>query len=180
MGSLLTSPEIELAEADHHAFNQAVWKHICADSNLAQLDFRIETDKYGQLIMSPPPAPHHSDRQGEIVFQLRTLVTAGKVLPECAISTTDGVKAADVAWCSDEIWNSVDEGSCFVICPEICIEVISPSNTKSEIQDKKRLYFEAGAKEVWLCNIDGEVKFYRDNDIETSKSKLFPDFPDSI
>jgi hypothetical protein len=29
--------------------------------------------------------------------------------------------------------------------PEICVEIISPSNTESEIQEKQALYFEAGA-----------------------------------
>lgn len=44
--------------------------------------------------------------------------------------------------------------------PEICVEVLSKKNTKEEIEEKRRLYFEAGAKEVWLCARNGKMQFF--------------------
>jgi Uma2 family endonuclease len=33
-------------------------------------------------------------------------------------------------------------------------EILSPSNTAGEIDEKIALYFEAGAREVWICEQD--------------------------
>lgn len=35
--------------------------------------------------------------------------------------------------------------------PEICIEIVSPSNSKIEIQGKVDLYLARGAQEVWVA-----------------------------
>src|SRR5947209_3102308 len=75
---------------------------LAADRELAKVEGRIETDRHGHIIMSPPPAPNHGSFQSEIAYLLRTLMPAGRVLTECPISTADGVKAADVAWASPE------------------------------------------------------------------------------
>lgn len=107
-------------------------------------------------------------------------MTGGKVLPECAISTSEGVKAADVAWCSQNVWDTLGNGSCFIACPELCIEVISPSNTKGEIEEKKRLYVESGAEEVWLCDTNGKMTFYSSKDLATGHSSLFPNLPETV
>lgn len=40
---------------DCHAFNTARWEELLADPVLAALDHRIETDRYGHILMSPPP-----------------------------------------------------------------------------------------------------------------------------
>ena len=92
------------------------------------------------------------------------------------MSTDKGVKAVDVAWCSLEVWRESEGKSCLLRSPEICVEVISPSNTDSEIEEKKQLYFEAGAKEVWLCDDDGTMRFFLPGSLVPA-SLLCPDFP---
>jgi hypothetical protein len=47
----------------------------------------------------------------------------------------------------------------FELAPEICVEVLSPSNSAAEINEKLALYFDAGATEVWICNLDGPCPF---------------------
>ena len=101
----------------------------------------------------------------------------GEVVTECPISTSKGVKAADVAWCSDAIWTEAEQLPCFPKAPEICVEVISPSNTMGEIDQKIFLYFEAGAKEVWLCSENGEMSFYHSVEETSQWSRLVPEFP---
>lgn len=44
---------------------------------------------------------------------------------------------------------------------------------------KKKLYFEAQALEVWLCNENGEIRFYNEQG-ELEQSLLVPDFPKQI
>ena len=42
--------------------------------------------------------------------------------------------------------------------PGICLEIMSPSNTASQISEKAAAYLEAGASEVWLVSDDGGVR----------------------
>ena len=158
--------------------NRLRWAEVLADQTLVDLPFRVETNCYGTLLMTPPPSGHHSSRQGEIAFQLRSLL-AGHALPECPISTLDGVRAADVGWYSSERFASVKGQIAFEVAPEICVEVISPSNSDSEMAGKKQLYFEAGAEEVWYCREDGGMEFYSEDnpDIFMTQSSLCPRFP---
>jgi Uma2 family endonuclease len=145
---------------------------------LARFEGRIETDRHGHIIMSPPPAPNHGSYQSEIAHLLRTLMWRGRVLTECPISTADGVKAADVAWASPECMRGLGHRVCFPTSPEICVEVLSPSNTEAEIQEKMKLYFDAGAKEVWVCSVSGSMKFFGTGAPESlSGSVLCPEFP---
>ncbi len=46
--------------------------------------------------------------------------------------------------------------------PEICVEIISPSNTQEEMVDKIKLFIHAGAREVWLITEDGNVSYYNE------------------
>src|SRR5437867_314827 len=142
------------------AFNLRRWTELLADRELAKVEGRIETDRHGHIILSPPPAPSHGRFQSEIAYLLRSLMGAGGVLTECPISTADGVKAADVAWASPERMRQLGEQVCFSRAPDICVEVMSPSNTEAEIQEKIALYFDAEAREVWLCSRNGEMSFF--------------------
>ena len=100
-------------------------------------------------------------------------------MPECAINTSDGVKVADVVWCSDERFDQIQDEVSASIAPEICIEVKSIGNTLEEMEFKKKLYFEAQAMEVWICNEQGEITFYNQQN-ELTQSLLVPYFPTQI
>src|SRR5437773_7028765 len=131
--------------------------------------------------MSPPPAPSHGSYQSVIAHLLFTLITEGRVLSECPISTADGVKAADVAWASPECMRELGDRVCFPRAPEICVEVLSPSNTEAEMQEKIALYFDAGAREVWLCSQSGAMSFLgTGTNRHLSGSKICPKFPKQI
>ncbi len=163
------------------ANNRQRWEEVVADPRWRDCLDRIETNSLGQIIMSPPAAEPHSDRQGEIVFQLRSLL-GGRAKPELPLNTSDGVKALDVGWYSPERHEQVRGQTACEIAPEICIEIISPSNTRNEIMNKFRLYFEAGAIECWQCDQRGAMTYHFSNDIETPQpqSKLCPNFPEVI
>jgi len=93
------------------------------------------------------------------------------------MSTADGVRAADVAWASAACMRELGDGTCFVRAPEICVEVLSPSNTKAEIEEKMTLYFDAGAREVWVCAPSGAMTFNGRDGKRLKSSKLCPGFP---
>jgi len=160
------------------AFNLRRWAELLADTALARFEGRIETDRHGRILMSPPPAPRHGSLQARIAALLDSLMPRGQVLTECPISTADGVKAADVAWASPERLRELGNRACFPHAPELCVEVLSPGNTEAEMREKAALYFDAGAREVWLCADTGAVKFLASAKGRPLKqSRLCPAFP---
>lgn len=169
------------ALADQTAFNLAVWEKVLADPFYNTLEHRIETDAFGQIIMSPPPNFDHGSRQYRIGSLIEELLRNGKVATECPISTSQGVRAADTVWISLSRLKESQSKSVLTIAPEICVEVLSPSNTHREMAEKKSLYFEAGADEVWFCSEDGDLTFYRADAPDSPTTSLrCPDFPQRI
>lgn len=170
------------SQADQTDFNLTCWEGILADPELASLNHRIETDRHGNIIMSPPPGNPHSFKQSEIYYHLRQLLPAGKAQVEVPISTSDGIRAADVAWTSDARFQEIYDPRAYRAAPDICVEVVSPANSEREMAEKKALYFDAGASEVWLCQVDGSLQVFSASDPEKllSKSTIYPDFPSHI
>jgi Uma2 family endonuclease len=154
------------------------WEEVCENKQLQDLPFKIELNKWGQIIMSPVKIKH-SFYQGRIQRLLESLLKTGEVMPECAINTSDGVKVADVVWCSDTRFDQIQDQISASIAPEICIELKSSGNTIDEMEFKKQLYLEAQAIEVWLCNEQGQIKFYNQQS-KLKKSLLVPGFPTQI
>jgi Uma2 family endonuclease len=155
------------------------WKEVIADPNLQNLPFKIETNEWGQIVMTPAKLMH-GKYQSLIDGQLQSLMEQpGETIIECAIQTRKGTKVADVAWFSESRWEQVQDEYDSPIAPEICIEVISPSNSSEEIREKKILYFEQGALEVWTCNAKGQMQFYTSVG-EIPSSTLVPHFPKII
>ena len=161
-------------------FNLDRWTEVLADPRLAKLPDRIETDRHGHILMTPPPGFPHSERQGTIADLLKDLLPSGRTLAECPLSTADGVKAIDLAWLARGRAEFRERPLVLTNAPEICIEVFSPSNTQREIDEKRALYFDAGAAEVWICNLNGSMSFFVGPDHQVSTSTLCPDFPDRI
>jgi Uma2 family endonuclease len=169
---------IELPDlASQTKFNLARWTAILADPELAKLAYRIETDQHGYLLMSPPPAPLHGQRQVDVALLLRQLLPNGRTLSECPVSTAGGVKAVDVAWLAPDRLENIRELTLFERAPEICVEILSPSNSASEIDEKRALYFDAGATEVWICALDGSISFFSAPRQQLSASCICGDFP---
>lgn len=164
-------------QKDQTAFNLRRWTEVLADPELAKFQGRIETDRHGKVIMSPPPAFDHGGYQFEIGYLLRTLLPAGRVTTDCPTSTADGVREADVIWISHTRLRQIGENVCLAKAPEICVEVISPKNTRAEMAEKKALYFAAGAREVWFCKKGDMAFFCRPTSTGERTSRLCPDFP---
>ena len=172
---------IELPDLDSQTqFNLARWAEILADPTLARLPYRIETDQHGHILMSPPPAPIHGRRQAHIAGLLRQLLPGGIAFSECPLSTAGGVKAIDVAWLAPERSEDINRLTLFERAPEICVEIVSPSNSRSEITEKRALYFDAGAAEVWVCNLEGSISFFVTPHNHLPTSSICPAFPSRI
>lgn len=101
------------------------WQQVCEDPNLTDLPYKIELNEYGQILMSPASL-RHSVYQGRLIKYLVSLMDGGEIFPECAIATPKGTKVADVVWCSDSLWETIQDELESSIAPEICMEVVSP------------------------------------------------------
>ncbi|PSQ96931.1 MAG: Uma2 family endonuclease [Bacteroidetes bacterium SW_9_63_38] len=157
---------------------QERWANIVNDPLLNDLPYKIETNARGQILLSPHTF-QHADAQGRLLDLLRTHTDAGRGLPEFPLCTDAGTKQIDVVWASDERLSRItDSGDPPTIAPEICIEVMSESNNWDEMHQKRTLYREAGADEVWIVDRDGQIHFFQDE--ERDRSDRAPDVPSSL
>jgi len=154
------------------------WKQICADPALQDLPYKIETNARGQLVMSPTHQ-YHGRLAHQIARLLEDKLPGGVSYTESAIRTSKGVKVADAVWCTAERWEQIKDAYDAPVAPQICVEVLSPANTEDEMAEKRVLYFEAGAEEVWLCDAEGAISFF-DPDGRRESSRRVPSFPSSI
>jgi Uma2 family endonuclease len=159
------------------------WLQIVADPSLAELPARIETDRDGNLIMSPTPDDIHTD-YAEV---LRTLLYRyrgdGVIRGERPIATIDGTKIADLVWMTKrqakEREALKDPNIPYRPAPRICIEIASPSNTTQELDSKRALYLQAGAREVWVVDRSGQIDFFS-NAGKIQRSEICPEIPNRI
>lgn len=154
------------------------WKDVCEHPDLQNLPFKIELNEKGQIVMSPVKVLH-SLYQGRIEHELRKRMKTGDAMPECAIKTRKGTKVADVVWVSPERLERIRYETECSVAPEICIEVVSEANTDQEIEEKRALFMENGAEEVWICTMEGDLRFYNSGG-ELAESALVPGFPRRI
>jgi Uma2 family endonuclease len=143
------------------------------------LAWKVETDAQNRIIMSPQPTFEHQSFGTEIIRLFFKLLQDGRPFYECGVQTGNGTRVPDVGWISNERIRQQSQDPSYSLSPEICIEIISKSNTRREIDEKKRLYLEAGALEVWRCERDGKMNFFGP-DGPLPASRICPDFPDRL
>ncbi len=135
------------------------WAEVIKNPMLRNLPFKIELNKFGQLLMSPA-SNWHGTVQAKITAKLSSHLKGGTVITECSIRTSDGVKVADVAWGSDEFMEAHGYSTPYPKAPEICVEIFSPSNTEEGIMQKVELHLAKGAQEVWVVAEGKKLRFF--------------------
>lgn len=154
------------------------WSQVLQDKSLADLPYKIELNEWGKIEMSPA-SNLHGILQSRIVSLMNERMPGGEAFVECSVLTAKNVKVADVAWGSPAFFEANGFETPYKAAPEICVEVVSPSNSAEELMIKKALYFEKGAREFWICGEDGRMKFFSlAGEIEASA--LCPGFPRNI
>ncbi len=138
------------------------WQDVIADKSLQDLPYKIELNEKGNIEMSPASLLH-SLLQGKLALLLGNALPDGSVFTELAIQTTKGVRVPDVAWGSNDFLKQHKNELFASSAPQICVEIISPSNTPQEMLEKVQLFITAGASEVWLVSESGDIRFYNKN-----------------
>ena len=135
------------------------WMDVIEDRSLQDLPYKIELNRYGKIEMSPA-SNKHVRLKGALHRLINPVLPERESIPECSVQTTSGVRVPDVAWGSREFFEGQRDRTPFSVAPEICVEVVSPSNAVAEMREKIALYLEAGAREVWLVDLDGDIRFH--------------------
>ena len=135
------------------------WSEVINNPLLRDLPFKIELNKFGQLLMSPA-SNNHGMLQGRLAGLLSRKQPQGEVIAECSIQTSDGVKVADVAWCSTEFVAEFGYTTPYPKAPELCVEIVSPSNSREEMAGKVDLYLARGAQEVWVVYENRRIEIF--------------------
>lgn len=135
------------------------WAEIINDPVLSDLPYKVELNLWGKIEMTPATF-WHGRLQGAIAAQLAQQLSGGEALTEIPVVTEIGVRVPDVAWGSKAYLDANADASPAPRAPEICIEIVSPSNSDDEIREKIRAYVAAGAEEVWIVAEDGTIGFH--------------------
>jgi Uma2 family endonuclease len=150
------------------------WQDVLDDPSLQDLPYKIELDEKGRVLLSQTSRLQSFLKVG-VADAMRDHAPDGLRFLGCPIQTRLGVRVADAAWMSRESYQNQAQ-DVLTVAPEICVEILSPSNTVLEMLEKSALYFEAGAVEVWTCDLQGNVKFFTLAG-ELERSVLVPNFP---
>ena len=153
------------------------WDDVLHHPSLQDLPFKIELNERGQIVMSPA-SNKHSRLQMKVGLLLEQHLE-GEAFVECSIDTPKGTKVADVAWASKSFIEAHGYETPFLKAPEVCVEIVSPSNAAEEMTEKIMLYLAKGAREVWLCDLEGHVTFHG-NEGALERSRVAPDFPAQV
>ncbi len=106
------------------------WEEVCADPRLEDLPYKIELNKWGNIEMSPA-RNRHGEFQLRIGYLLQMQMPDGIAQTECAVQTTENVKVPDVAWISFAHRRATPHEFAYDVAPEICVEIISPTNIQT-------------------------------------------------
>jgi Uma2 family endonuclease len=83
--------------------------------------------------------------RGFLIRELARQRREGTTLPECPIETDIGMRVPDVVWASPEFMAQHRNVKELRVAPDLCIEVLSPTNTRIEMAEKRAAYLAAGA-----------------------------------
>jgi Uma2 family endonuclease len=117
----------------------------------------IQELHWGQIVTLTRPTMKHAKLQSRLVRLLRPKAEhLGVVESEVAFRALPEyeVRGADIAFVSQQRWDATDDDDYLRGSPELVIEVLSRSNTKSEMREKATLYLSTGADEFWIVNPD--------------------------
>ena len=126
----------------------ARYRALCDDPSYANVPGKIELDVWGRMLMSPPSF-YHGVVQARLVRMLQAAL-GGETSVEAPIVTPAGLLVADVAWASPAFMGAHGRETPLTRAPEVCVEVVSPSNSVKELREKIDGYLAAGAEEVWI------------------------------
>src|SRR5689334_13686605 len=109
--------------------------------------------RHGEAVFVTYPKWGHERRQGRITNLIKRLsCREGEVRMEMAFRPTQEHQLwrADVAFVRAERADAVGDDEFLISAPELVVEVLSPSNTAVEIDDRRLVCLENGCSSFWV------------------------------
>jgi Uma2 family endonuclease len=119
----------------------------------------FEINQYGEIVLAPKPSTLHQRRSFKVALALQAQL-GPEAVTEVGVMTDQGVRVPDAVWMPPERWAQANDATPLQFVPDICVEVLSPGNTRPEIEMKKNAYLRGGAREVAIVELDGSVAFF--------------------
>ncbi|NBD16898.1 MAG: Uma2 family endonuclease [Cyanobacteria bacterium] len=163
-------------------------------------DARLETNSRGQLIFMSPTGGETSEKNSELIFQVQSWnkqSKLGKVFDSSGgfKLSNEAIRSPDVSWISISKWNTLshrlrlpkreapavtvgkEQRKTFLpVEPDFVIELMSPTDVFSQLQQKMKEYINCGVKLGWLINPDArQVEIYHQG-----KEKEVLDHPQTL
>lgn len=119
--------------------------------------YRLELAR-GLVVREPGPNEEHGWLSARLVTRLSNWVderSLGRVFTDVAVVTRrdpDSVRRPDVAFIARARMTAYPARRHLETVPDLCVEVLSPSNRASDIQQKVLEYLDAGARLVWVID----------------------------
>ena len=135
------------------------WSEVVADCTLRDLPYKFELNAWGKIEMSPA-SNRRALLQARLASEFARQLPAGEVFTECSVLTQIGVRVPDVAWASSQFVDLHGDVTRFPTAPELCVEIVSPSNSEDEIEAKIGAYLAVGAQEVWTVSEEGAIRYF--------------------
>ena len=125
----------------------------------------FENGKYelvrGEIEFMPPPGIRHGEVQTNVAFVIKLFLKShriGRVVTESGAITErdpDSVRGPDVSFYSAErLPYGVEVIAYHELPPDLCMEVMSPSDTITGLRAKAHEYLNGGVKLVWIVDPD--------------------------
>jgi Uma2 family endonuclease len=119
----------------------------------------------GELVMSPKNNPYHGNICAELSTALCTFAKANKLGAVWDSSTgfwmyNRNCRAPDISYVTKGRLQTLGikrhARNFFPGAPDLGVEVLSPNNTRSEIDERLKDYFASGTQIAWIINPDAE------------------------
>jgi Uma2 family endonuclease len=139
-------------------------------------DHRIERTASGDILVMAPAGSDTGDRNAELTMQLRAWSRRdgrGKAFDSSTGFTlpNSSIRSPDAAWVERSRLASLtrEQRRRFApVCPDFVVELTSPSDRLSKVQEKMREWMANGAQLGWILDADGrQAHLYRpDSSVE--------------
>ena len=149
---------------------------LCQDNR----ELKFERNANGDLVIMPPTGGETSNRNASLTAQLwiwNEQSKLGKVFDSSGgFKLPNGAeRSPDAAWIPVKRWNALtlqQQQQFIPLCPDFVIELRSPSDRLTELQEKMHEYQNNGTRLGWLINRQSrQVEIYRqDSDVEVLDS----------
>ncbi|MBG1265789.1 Uma2 family endonuclease [Nostoc sp. WHI] len=133
-------------------------------------EVKFERNAAGELLIMPPTGGETGNRNFEIsvdfgIWNRQTQLGICFDSSTCFKLPNGANRSPDVAWIRQERWDALtlEEKEKFpAIAPDFVLELMSPSDTLRETQEKMQEYIDNGVKLGWLINPKmRQVEIYR-------------------